>query len=31
MESHGEGAARLRVRVDEPGAARFAEFVAEPA
>ena len=31
MESHGEGATRLRVRVDAPGAARFADFVAEPA
>jgi GTP-binding protein HflX len=31
MEHHGEGAARLRVRVDGVGASRFAEFVAEPA
>jgi GTP-binding protein HflX len=28
VESHGEGGARLRVRVDEAGAARFREFVA---
>jgi GTP-binding protein HflX len=30
MESHGEGAARLRVRVDAAGASRFAEFTVEP-
>jgi GTP-binding protein HflX len=27
VESHDESAARLRVRVDEAGAARFREFV----
>jgi GTP-binding protein HflX len=30
MESHDEGAAHLRVRVDAAGASRFAEFATEP-
>jgi GTP-binding protein HflX len=31
VETHGEGAARLRVRVDHAGASRFEQFVEEPA
>jgi GTP-binding protein HflX len=31
VEAHDDSATRLRVRVDRAGAARFAEFVAEPA